>query len=173
MRPVNIVLSGSFCCRIDLASFAKTARCVKYTPKRFCGAIWKELGTCCLLFGTGRFVLCGVKSMDVADDIASKYSRLLDALGYSTELSTLKVCTVTAVHDFERRLHLDRLHMFFTPSCDYTPELFPALMIRRANKNASVFHSGKVIFTGGKSFDDLIDFWSEITVAIALTHEDY
>ena len=169
MKIVNVVVTGDFHCKLDLDRVVKVYKC-KYNRNRFSGAIWKDHGACCLLFSTGRFVICGVKSFGQAVQVAALYGAKLAAIGYRASPGAVKLSTMTASHDFRQRIWFDRLYSYFANRCDYTPEIFPALMIRKGKAHGTLFHNGKLIITGVKSREDLNSFFTEISQALG--HEN-
>lgn len=154
MNIVNVVLTGDVHCPMDLADISKDSYAT-YNPHRFSGLIWKHWRVCCLLFASGRMVLCGAKSEEDGVKHGRKYARQLRVMGYAAHFGDAKVQTMTATFDFGRRIHLESLYDQLRPHADFTPELFPAMMYKSDKKNATIFHTGKIIITGGKSKSDL------------------
>ena len=171
MKVVNVVLKGSYSTNIDLEHLASVRQCIKYDRKIFSGARWRELGLCMLLFSSGKFTLCGAKTPSEGNAIVLKYAEILCSEGYDAQLTTLSIQTMTGSHDFERRLHLEKLCKFFAPYADLTHEVFPALIYRQDKRCAVIFHTGKVNILGGKSEDELFDVLNEILFAVTLTDQ--
>ncbi len=172
MKVVNIVLKGSFGVSIDLGHLARSRDNVLYERKIFSGARWRELGLCILVFASGRFSLCGAKTMLGARETVYAYARCLNDIGYEATPRDLAVQTMTGSHDFGHVLPLEKLHDFLSPYADLTLELFPALIFKRNKKSATLFRNGKVNIAGGRSEDDLYDILNELMVAVALSTPD-
>ena len=173
MRIVNVVLTANLGCDIDLRHVTYARHRIEYKRKQFPAAIWKELKSCCLLFRTGRLVLCGAASVEEGRRHIRQYARLIQKLGYPVTLTCVKVQTMTATHDFGCRIYLERLHQFLGIGSDYTPELHSALIYKtQSKKSASVFYNGKMILAGGRSVQDLEEFFAELSCAVYLCAVD-
>ena len=124
---------------------------MKYNPKKFSGAVWKDeyINRTCLLFTTGQLVSTGTKSKEEAETVLKQYIQLLEILGYKTELCDFKIRTMSAVYELSGSLDFTELK--HTLGAHYEPELFNAAMFKRNTIHFTCFHTGKVIMTGIKS----------------------
>ncbi len=171
MRTVNVVLTASLGCPVDLKHVTNSQRHIVYDPKKFPGVIWKECqGACCLLFRSGKIVSCGASSIAQGKRLVRQYARLIQKLNYPVTLTDIKVQTMTAAHTMGKRVYLEKLHSFLSPESDYSPEIFPGLIYKASKKSATVFHNGKIIISGGRCERDLEDFFNELICAIYLSN---
>ncbi len=173
MRVVNVVMTANLGCDIDLRHVTYARHRIAYNPRRFSAAIWRELKATCLLFRTGRLVLCGATSVTEGRRYIRRYARLIQKLDYTVTLTEVKVQTMTAAHDMGCRIYLERLHPFLGVGSDYSPELYPGLIYKTPDKkSATVFHNGKMILAGGRSVQDLDEFLAELVCAVHFTASD-
>ena len=73
-----------------------------------------------------------------------------------TKSNGIKLRNIVAYHDFGVKLNLVELYNSLRNEMEvyFEPELSPALMIKLPY-TVRIFHNGKAIFTGFKSFGDL------------------
>jgi transcription initiation factor TFIID TATA-box-binding protein len=148
---VNIVVTANLDCPIDLRELVKQHYNLVYKPSSFSAAIWKvrKIGATCLVFNNGKIVCCGSSSLRDARVAVRKYTRILQKLGYDVKLSHIVLQTMTLTYNLGFPINLT---MFCTmqEGTLYEPELFPAVMIRKARINFAVFSTGKIIVSGVK-----------------------
>ena len=92
----NVVISGDLNCNFHLKHVAQTLTNVTYDPKKFNGLIWnhKRINGMCLLFGTGTMICNGTRSWKDARQSLRQYARILQKLGYTIQLKSLKLITI-------------------------------------------------------------------------------
>jgi TATA-box binding protein (TBP) (component of TFIID and TFIIIB) len=84
-----------------------------------------------------------------------RYARILQKVGYSIYLKDIKLITLSACHTLSQPLNLDMLSS--ERDVNYEPELFSCLNFKREGINFGCFHTGKVIVTGVKFYEQIDD----------------
>jgi transcription initiation factor TFIID TATA-box-binding protein len=178
----NVVATVNLDCRLDLNLISQQARNVEYNRKKFHAVIMRirEPRTTTLVFASGRLVITGAKSEELARLAARRHARALQKCGFQTKFRDFKVQNfVTSVScGFHIRLEGVQsqywyVHPFISPpfsgrseltdsfrqSARYEPELFPGLVYAmvRPQVKCLVFTSGKVVLTGAKTQEDVYE----------------
>jgi len=156
----NIVASAKVAESLDLPTLASQLRGAEYNKKRFPGLVLKiqEPEIAVLLFGSGKVVLTGAKSIDSLTkglEILGARLRELD-IDIVDDLSC-KIQNIVTSADLGTPINLDRIAVGFNlDRIEYEPEQFPGLVYRLEEPKvvALLFGSGKVIITGGKQPED-------------------
>ena len=144
----------------------KTAEYKYYFTKKsqdlieFPGAIYKKFGHTFILYKSGKIICVGGKNVCVLEEICKKVAKIVNGL--------------SRVYDFEIKnlvgtLNLDAfLDLFATAEsiksqnirvC-YDPELFAAIHVYTEKCLVILFHTGKVIFTGVKTTQQINEAWN-------------
>jgi transcription initiation factor TFIID TATA-box-binding protein len=153
----NVVASAALKHGIDLRGVAKAFPKMKYHPDEFPGLVFrlKRRRTAILIFGSGKMVCTGAKSVGYARRALRKVVKKLKNAGIvilgklSTKIQNIVASanlggTIDLVTFYESQSHDERMM--------YEPEQFPALIYRMKEPRAVVliFSSGKIICTGAK-----------------------
>ncbi|KAK1948767.1 Brf1-Tbp-Dna ternary complex [Colletotrichum sublineola] len=162
----NVVVTATTGCRLDLQLISTHARNAEYNPKRFAAVIMRirEPKTTALIFASGKMVVTGAKAQRDAWTACRKFSRILQKLGFSTEIADFKVQNIVSSFDCKFPIRLEGIALAKFGSVSYEPELFPGLVYRVQIPKVVVlmFASGKVVLTGAKSKDDIYRAFSAI-----------
>ncbi len=154
----NIVCMTNCECPIDLNRLSSSSDAVKYDPRKFNGAVWKdpELGGCCLVFGNGKIIVNGKASDErIAEERLRNYVQLLRQYGWSILCTEVKLVTMSAYYRVDGNLSMDTLCTYMRAK--YEPELFPAAMFKREGVHFTCFTNGKILITGIKNnMDDVV-----------------
>jgi transcription initiation factor TFIID TATA-box-binding protein len=150
----NVVATVTLGTRLELKTIALQARNAEYNPKRFSAVIMRirEPKTTALIFASGKMVVTGAKSEDLARLAARNFSRIIQKLGFTATFKDFKIQNIVASCDVKFRVRLEGIasthHRFST----YEPELFPGLIYRMMKPKVVmlIFVSGKVVITGAK-----------------------
>ena len=120
---------------------------VRPKNKRFPGNKIKLSKTTCLLFNSGKLVIIGAKCFQEIDE---SLRELQDILGHVTNIKLRNV-----VGTFHVGFKLDLYHLLYClREAFYEPELFNGLTVKiSTGATCNVFHSGKVIVTGTRTFE--------------------
>ncbi len=155
----NIVCTSDCECPIDLNRLSSICRDMKYDPRIFNGAIWKdpELGGCCLVFKTGKIVVNGKADCESKGVLRiHAYINRLRHYGFIVSSTEVKIVTMSAYYRVNGNLSMDSLCR--NMRAHYEPELFPAAMFKRDTVHFTCFHNGKILITGIKNnmYDDVV-----------------
>ena len=155
----NIVASINLHCRIPLERVAAGADNAEFNPEQFPGLVLRitEPKTANLLFGTGKMVCTGGKSLDDVHAAVGKVKEVL--AGFGVEFGgepDVEVVNLVASVKTDLELHLDRL-AYKLEGVEYEPEQFPGMVFRTIKPKAAIliFSTGRFVVAGAKSLDDV------------------
>lgn len=151
----NVVATVNLDCRLDLNLIAQHARNVEYKPKRFPALIMRirEPRTTTLVFASGRVVITGAKSEDMARLAARRHARAIQKCGFNTRFRDFTPRNFVGSLACGFHIRLEGIVSEYDNWSCYEPELFPGLVFKMINPavKALVFTTGKVVFTGAKT----------------------
>jgi transcription initiation factor TFIID TATA-box-binding protein len=157
----NVVATVNLDCRLDLNLISQQARNVEYNRKKFHAVIMRirEPRTTTLVFASGRLVVTGAKSEDLARLAARRHARALQKCGFQTKFRDFKVQNFVTSVSCGFHIRLEGIQRQYWQSAKYEPELFPGLVYAmvRPQVKCLVFTSGKVVLTGAKTQDDVYE----------------
>jgi len=158
IKVENIVASAALGKSLDLPQVAPALEGVEYNSEQFPGLVYKlkEPKTAALIFGSGKLVCTGAKSIEdskKAIHIAVDKMRALD-----TEIPhefDIKVQNIVASANLGKTLNLESVALDLE-NTEYEPEQFPGLVYRLDDPKVVLllFGSGKVVCTGAKTNAD-------------------
>ena len=128
----------------------------------FPGAIYKKYGHTFILFKTGKIICIGGKEIEVLENICTKVAKIINDSGkiYNFEIRNLVSSLNTGTFlDLDSSAESIKSKKF---RICYDPELFAALLIYTENCLVILFHTGKVIFTGVKTQENIYKAWETI-----------
>ena len=151
MEIRNIIATAELQCRLDLKDIILRVPKAKYNPARFSGLTMriKHPKVTAHLFSNGKMVCLGTKSEMELDAAAHVFTRLLTYLGY--DLLGIRFTIKNMVTSCSIGFKLSLETMVDSYGGIFEPEIYPALYKRVNNITFIVFHTGKVIATGGKT----------------------
>ncbi|MFH0966716.1 MAG: TATA-box-binding protein [Methanobacteriota archaeon] len=160
LQIVNIVASAKISDSLDLPLIASSINGAEYNKKRFPGVVirMQDPKIAALVFGSGKVVLTGAKSVDSLNkglEILGEQLRGLE-IDIPVELD-YKVHNIVTSADLGAGINLNKIAVGFNlEKIEYEPEQFPGLVYRLDDPKVVVllFGSGKLIITGGKVPDD-------------------
>ena len=156
----NVVASTVIGQKIDLISVAQAMEGADYDPKRFPGLIYrtKDPKTAALIFGTGKIVSTGAKSIADVDRGLRKVFEKLASMGIEIGgQPEITVQNIVASADLGTALELSAIAIGLDmENIEYEPEQFPGLVYRINSPKVVVliFGTGKLVITGGKKPQD-------------------
>ncbi|NLB00302.1 MAG: TATA-box-binding protein [Methanomicrobiales archaeon] len=160
LKIENIVASAKVTESLDLPSLASQLKDAEYNKKRFPGVVLRmqDPKIAALVFGSGKVVLTGAKSIDNLSRGLEILVEKLRALGIEIPGSpTYKVQNIVTSADLGTPINLNKIAVGFNlDKIEYEPEQFPGLVYRLDDPKVVVllFGSGKLIITGGKVPED-------------------
>ncbi len=160
LKIENLVASAKVTEYLDLPALASQIKDAEYNKKRFPGVVLRmhDPKIAALVFGSGKVVLTGAKSID-------SLSKGLDILGNLLREQnidipkklTYKIQNIVTSADLATPINLNKIAVGFNlDRIEYEPEQFPGLVYRLEDPQVVVllFGSGKLIITGGKEPED-------------------
>ncbi|MCW4049378.1 MAG: TATA-box-binding protein [Candidatus Bathyarchaeota archaeon] len=153
----NVVASASLDQKIDLLAIMKVFRNVEYRPKQFPGLVFrlKRPKTATLIFGSGKMVCTGAKSMKLARSAVRKVVRELKNNGIIIlGKPTIVIQNIVASANLHGKIDLETAADIME-NVMYEPEQFPGLIYRMGVPKVVLllFASGKLVCTGAKTED--------------------
>jgi transcription initiation factor TFIID TATA-box-binding protein len=156
----NIVASAKLTDYLDLPVIASKIKDAEYNKKRFPGVVlrMRDPKIAVLVFGSGKVVLTGAKSIDSLTTGLSILGTLLRSLDIDIPKKlNYKIQNIVTSADLATTINLNKIAVSFNlDRIEYEPEQFPGLVYRLENPKVVVliFGSGKLIIAGGKTPDD-------------------
>jgi transcription initiation factor TFIID TATA-box-binding protein len=160
LRIENIVASAKIADTLDLIQISEQLSAADYNKKRFPGVVIRisDPKLAILIFGSGKVVLTGAKSVESLDkgleylsnELRSLHITLYDELEYHVQ-------NIVTSADLGTSINLNKIAIGFNlEQIEYEPEQFPGLVYRLSDPKVVVllFRSGKLIITGGKTEED-------------------
>jgi len=163
IKIVNVVASTGIGREIDLKQVTPRLEGADYDPKRFPGVVYrtKNPKTAALLFRSGKIVCTGAKSIDEAHKGIENVFRSLRNIGIdATEMPEIVVQNIVASADLHSALNLNAIAIGLgLENVEYEPEQFPGLVYRVSDPKVVIllFGSGKLVVTGGKKPEDMVN----------------
>lgn len=152
--------------KLDLKTIALHARNAEYNPKRFAAVIMRirDPKTTALIFASGKMVVTGAKTEEMARLGARKYARIVQKLGFPAQFKDFKVQNIVGSTDVQFPIRLEGLALSHGHFSSYEPELFPGLIYRMRSPKIVllIFVSGKVVLTGGKKPEEIYQAFENI-----------
>lgn len=118
------------------------------------------------IFNSGHINITKVNNINKLKYIKKELDKLFSFLNFKIILSDFVTDNITACYDFKHNINLNNLYkeikidnptifeqVFYTseyelPFCEYTPELFSALLIKTIKGTMLIFSSGKINIVG-------------------------
>jgi transcription initiation factor TFIID TATA-box-binding protein len=160
LKIENIVASAKVTDSLDLPSLASQLKDAEYNKKRFPGVVLRmqDPKIAALVFGSGKVVLTGAKSIDSLSRGLEILADQLRALNIDIpDNPTYKIQNIVTSADLGTPINLNKIAVGFNlDKIEYEPEQFPGLVYRLDDPKVVVllFGSGKLIITGGKVPED-------------------
>jgi transcription initiation factor TFIID TATA-box-binding protein len=159
MRPEwkveNIVASVTLYVDIPLIQLSKTLSDAEYNPDEFPGLIYyisRKPKRSVLIFGTGKLVCAGAKTMEQIREMVDHVRMILKKIGiHATQEPLIEVQNVVASGALGIDVNLERV-AFQLENAEYEPEQFPGLVYRMIQPRVAVllFGTGRVVVAGAK-----------------------
>ncbi|MFH1072593.1 MAG: TATA-box-binding protein [Nanoarchaeota archaeon] len=155
IQVVNIVVSTSLEHDIPLEKMAAVLSNTEYNPEQFPGLVIriKEPKTSALIFGSGKVVCTGARSMQKVEESIQKIIESLEKINIKIKIKPkINIQNIVASGSIGMDLNLNTLAMKLD-NTEYEPEQFPGLVYKLMEAKATflLFSNGKVVCTGTKS----------------------
>jgi transcription initiation factor TFIID TATA-box-binding protein len=160
LKIENVVASTKVNDKLDLLVLASQIPGAEYNKQRFPGVVLRmqDPKIAALVFGSGKVVLTGAKSIDSLSLGLAYLVKLLRELKIDiVDNPTYSIQNIVTSADLGSRINLNKIAMSFNlDKIEYEPEQFPGLVYRLDDPKVVVllFGSGKLIITGGKVPED-------------------
>jgi transcription initiation factor TFIID TATA-box-binding protein len=148
---------------IDLQRLASLFPFTSYDRKRF-AAITIRLANphcTCLLFGSGKLVITGSTSFHACIVASQTITEMLREVNPrdTFEVASCVIQNIVAHVELKpnQQINLEALYTKFCEHSTYQKTIFPGLVLRPPESPIVllIFKSGRIVCTGGKSYDDI------------------
>lgn len=155
----NIVCSAKLGVAFPLHSIVRQLWNVEYDPRRMKAIRLKMRSpySTFLLFGNGKLICCGTRTMESARTAIRQLARKIQKLGFNVRLTSIKILNIVASAQLPNPLDLDKFHRLHRST--YELGLFPGLTYRYPERSIVVFKSGKFNVVGCKQIAHVTDLY--------------
>ncbi len=168
----NIVASVNLRTKIRLEEAASKLPAdaqVNYVPDRFPGLVIKIRSPkiTCLVFGSGKMVITGAKSVSTTQEGARVVIELLNATGHKIlDVPNVKVQNIVASGNIGTKINLELAALLLDSL--YEPEQFPGLIYRMEQPKVVLllFQSGNIVCTGAKKEEHIYEAIEKIRIIL-------
>jgi len=157
----NVVASTAIGAKLDLNQVISVFEGADYNKERFPGVVYRTTNpkTAALIFGSGKIVCTGAKSIaDVDIGLSKVFDKLREMGTQILDKPEIKIQkNIVASANLGRVLNLNAIAIGLgLENVEYEPEQFPGLVYRMATPKVVMllFGSGKIVITGGKKPED-------------------
>lgn len=164
IKIVNIVCTADVKQEIDLNLFYKHKYLSANLDLYSCGYVkTKNMVGRVTVFRTGKMISVGTKNIEsafkelrIACRILKKYNMIKNFY------MRPKIQNIVSSIDLERKIDIEKSARLL-PNTMYEPEQFAGIILRLSRSMvALIFASGKIILTGGKSYEDINESYFEL-----------
>jgi transcription initiation factor TFIID TATA-box-binding protein len=156
----NVVASTGIGTKLDLNEVIRILEGADYNKERFPGVVYRTTNpkTAALIFGSGKIVCTGAKSIEDVSSGLNKVFEKLKAMGIDIpKKPDITIQNIVASADLHTVLNLNAIAIGLgLENIEYEPEQFPGLVYRLSTPKVVMllFGSGKLVVTGGKKPED-------------------
>lgn len=162
---------------ISLRDLANKTPFVEYNPKKFAAATARIVypRTTALCFASGNMVCTGAKNEHLARLAARKYVHVLQQCGFHVFFHDFKIQNLVASTDVGGLLKLDEMATAYGTCAGYEPDMFPGLVLRLTDPKVVYlcFRSGKVVITGARNRQMILDSFARVHAEIMVPFIDH
>ena len=164
----NVVCTADLKQKIDIKSFNKFKFLTVNLDLYRCGYIKDEsmIGRI-IVFESGKLISVGTKSFSQAQNELMNAKKMLEDYKFSIPVKIYpKIRNIVAGFDFGRKIPIEKFARIL-PRSMYEPEQFTGLIYRIQDSNvALIFSTGKIVFVGSKSYEELNKSCYELKVRL-------
>lgn len=162
----NMVASVDLKCTIPLERVAAGCEDAEFNPEQFPGLVLRinEPKTANLLFGSGKMVCTGGKSLEDVEKAVNNVKKLLEEYGVEYHgPPEITVQNIVSSVETDLELNLDRL-AYKLEGVEYEPEQFPGMVFRILKPKTAIlmFSTGKFVVTGAKTPEEIEDAFNQL-----------
>jgi len=160
---------------INLHELVRKMPFCEFNQRKFAAASLRLKHPCstCLIFSSGNLVVTGSRSEDDALLASRQYCIILQrSLGYSVRMRNFRIQNIVASSELPWAMDLVRIAAHYQTYCSYEPEVFPGLIFRLNNLVLLIFRSGKIVLTGAKNRQCVIDAFDSIYEDLLCAYKD-
>jgi transcription initiation factor TFIID TATA-box-binding protein len=156
----NVVASTGIGVKLDLNEVIRVLEGADYNKERFPGVVYRTTNpkTAALIFGSGKIVCTGAKSIEDVSSGLNKVFEKLKEMGIDIpKKPDITIQNIVASADLHTVLNLNAIAIGLgLENIEYEPEQFPGLVYRLSTPKVVMllFGSGKLVVTGGKKPED-------------------
>ena len=154
VRLHNVVATFFMGGPIDLRQLVRRMPHIEFNSRKFAAASFRMLmphgRATALVFSSGNMVVTGSATEDAALLAARRFSALIQAQLPDRFMHRFAVQNLVGAADLRAAVDLAGMVRDHESTCNYEPELFPGLVMRRYDVVFLVFRSGKVVLTGAR-----------------------
>ncbi len=156
----NVVASTGIGAKLDLNEVIRILEGADYNKERFPGVVYRTTSpkTAALIFGSGKIVCTGAKSIeDVSSGLTKVFEKLKEMGIDIPKKPDITIQNIVASADLGTVLNLNAIAIGLgLENIEYEPEQFPGLVYRLSEPKVVMllFGSGKLVVTGGKKPED-------------------
>lgn len=156
LKIVNIVVSGNLNQKISLIKLLKLGDIYSYDPDNYHGGYIQLSSARTTIYKSGKYIIPGVKDIDSISDLWSQLIEILTPFIDVSVVSPPSVSNIVALFENNIKINLiDLIKYLPSDEAEYEPEVFPGLVWRTKKGTVLIFSSGKLLFMGVKSIEDL------------------
>jgi transcription initiation factor TFIID TATA-box-binding protein len=156
----NVVASTGIGTKLDLNEVIRILEGADYNKERFPGVVYRTTNpkTAALIFGSGKIVCTGAKSIEDVSSGLNKVFEKLKEMGIDIpKKPDIVIQNIVASADLHTVLNLNAIAIGLgLENIEYEPEQFPGLVYRLSTPKVVMllFGSGTLVVTGGKKPED-------------------
>lgn len=155
----NVVATFYMGGSIDLRWLVRRMPHIEFNSRKFAAASFRMLmpagRATALVFSSGNMVVTGSATEDAALLAARRFSALIQAQLPDRYMHRFAVQNLVGAADLRAAMDLAGMVRDHEATCNYEPELFPGLVMRRYDVVFLVFRSGKVVLTGARDMGSM------------------
>lgn len=162
-RVTNIVISYTVPFVIDLRKLHAHYPEIDYRPERFNGAILKRKRNCLLIFRNGKINVVGSKTVR---DAYNELRELCRRMGQRCRNYSKRIVNMVGTANLNFPVNLQKLAE--SKQFSFNPEIYPAAYYKFGKATVSIFHTGKLVFTGFLNRREMNNAYNEVHLSIKM-----
>ena len=163
VEVVNIAAVGDLGVEVDIEQLASNSELPvsRYDYENNAAFFrFEEDGKLVILYTSGKYILRGGDDFDKMHQVNDRFLSYLTEMGLDFSNPSLEVKNVVSVGNLEKDIELNALMIGLgLEDTEYEPEQFPGLVYRVPDSEVVllVFGSGRMVCTGGKNEQNLVE----------------